>query len=153
MRPSPSRLVVDGVGLFPDAPTSRGAKHMRSLEHAVRIRLTLLPWYSSCNAATLYPSPQTTDADPEFARVFREALAKGVQAYCLQVRHQRVCHCLVQSHCPSVSDAGQDEHLLRRRASESSECLRPWLLGGAEFLLDVYNRPLPLLRPPGMVAG
>ena len=29
-------LVVDGVGLFPDAPTTRGAKHMRSLQQAVR---------------------------------------------------------------------------------------------------------------------
>ena len=31
-------LVEDGVGLFPDAPTSRGVKHLKSLEHALAYR-------------------------------------------------------------------------------------------------------------------
>ena len=73
-------LVVDGVGLFPDAPTSRGAKHMRSLEHAVE---------SGYAAAVVFVVQRSDvvsfatndDADPEFAQALREALAKGVQAY------------------------------------------------------------------------
>ena len=73
-------LVVGGVGLFPEAPTSRGAKHMRSLEHAVE---------SGHAAAVVFVvqrgdviSFTTNDcADPEFGRMFRNALAKGVRAY------------------------------------------------------------------------
>ncbi len=73
-------LVVDGVGLFPDAPTSRGAKHMRSLEHAVR---------SGHSAAVVFVVQRSDvvsfatndDADPEFGRVFREARSNGVQAF------------------------------------------------------------------------
>ena len=73
-------LVVDGIGLFPDAPTSRGAKHMRSLEHAVGSGYTAaVVFVVQRNDVVSFAT--NDDADPEFAQVFREALAKGVQAY------------------------------------------------------------------------
>ena len=73
-------LVVDGVGLFPDAPTTRGAKHMRSLRQAVR---------EGHRAAVVFVIQRgdveafaTHDAaDPDFAQVFREALSSGVEAF------------------------------------------------------------------------
>ena len=52
-------LVVDGAGLFPDAPTTRGAKHMRSLAQVVASG-TERPSCSSSSAAMLKPSPFMT---------------------------------------------------------------------------------------------
>ena len=73
-------LVMDGMALFPDAPTSRGAKHMRSLERAVE----------SGHAAAVIFVIQRSDvdafttndhADPEFGQVFREALLQRRPAH------------------------------------------------------------------------
>ena len=73
-------LVESGTALFPDAPTSRGVKHMGSLVKAVE---------EGCRAAVIFViqredarrfSPHDA-ADPDFAAAFRLALASGVEAY------------------------------------------------------------------------
>ena len=60
-------LVVDGVGLFPDAPTTRGAKHVRSLAQAVK-EGHRPPWCSSSSGTTPMPSDPTTKLTRTSAR-------------------------------------------------------------------------------------
>lgn len=70
-------LLRGGVAMFPDAPTERGAKHIRGLAEAVR---------EGCEAFALFVvqrgdaelfSPNE-EADPAFAKALREASAAGV---------------------------------------------------------------------------
>ena len=78
-------LVVDGVGLFPDAPTSRGVKHLRSLEKAK---------FEGGRAAVIFVVQRddaqafstNDEADPLFGRSLREVMASGVEAYAYRCR-------------------------------------------------------------------
>lgn len=71
-------LENDGVCAFPDAPTERGAKHLRGLTRAVQAG------YGGCvlfviqmgNVKSLHPNDAT---DPAFGTALREAAAAGVQ--------------------------------------------------------------------------
>ena len=73
-------LVENGVGLFPDSPTTRGAKHLRTLEAVIK---------AGHRAAVIFvvqrpdaKSFATNDpADPALANAFQSALAAGVEAY------------------------------------------------------------------------
>ncbi len=73
-------LVVDGVGLFPDAPTTRGAKHVRSLAHAVAAghRAAVIFVVQRDDAQALRPHDE---ADPDFGAALRESVAAGVEAF------------------------------------------------------------------------
>ena len=78
-------LVVDGVGLFPDAPTIRGAKHMRSLAQAVAAgHRAAAVFVVQRDDATAFATNDT--ADPVFGAAFREALAAGVEAFAYSCR-------------------------------------------------------------------
>ena len=73
-------LVKNGVGLFPDAPTARGAKHLRTLitvlEAGHRAAVVFVVQRPDANAfATSDPS------DPELAEALGSAVAAGVEAY------------------------------------------------------------------------
>ena len=73
-------LVENGVGLFPDAPTVRGAKHLRTLitvlEAGHRAAVVFVGQRPDANAfATNDPS------DPELAEALRSAVMAGVEAY------------------------------------------------------------------------
>jgi sugar fermentation stimulation protein A len=78
-------LVERGLGLFPDAPTTRGVKHLHSLEQAI---------VSGSRAAVVFVVQRedatafsTNDAaDPEFSLALREAMARGVEAYAYRCR-------------------------------------------------------------------
>ncbi len=72
-------LVEYGVGLFPDAPTTRGAKHVRSLAQAVRAghRAAVVFVVQRDDANALRPHDQ---ADPDFGAALRESVAAGVEA-------------------------------------------------------------------------
>lgn len=73
-------LVEKGVGLFPDSPTIRGAKHLNTLSEAVR---------SGHRAAVVFVIQRADadafaanePADPALADAFRRAVACGVDAY------------------------------------------------------------------------
>lgn len=73
-------LVVNGVGLFPDSPTIRGAKHLRTLE-------TVLADGHRAAVVFVIQRPDATafatndPADPNLAKAFQSALAAGVEAY------------------------------------------------------------------------
>ena len=67
-----------GVCAFPDAPTERGAKHLRGLTQAVKdgFGAYVLFVIQMTDVKYLHPNDQT---DPEFGKVLREAAAAGVQ--------------------------------------------------------------------------
>ena len=73
-------LVVDGRGLFPDAPTERGRRHLRSLMEArgQGDRAAALFVVQRADADAFAPHDE---ADPEFGETLREAHAKGVEIY------------------------------------------------------------------------
>ena len=73
-------LVEDDIALFPDAPTSRGAKHVRTLaalaaegHRAAAVFVVQRP-----DAAALRPN---AESDPEFHRALIQAVRSGVQVY------------------------------------------------------------------------
>ena len=73
-------LVVDAVGLFPDAPTTRGTKHVRSLLKALGEghRAAVIFVVQRDDAKALAPNDA---ADPEFGVALRRAVEQGVEVY------------------------------------------------------------------------
>ena len=71
-------LETDGVCAFPDAPTERGAKHLRGLTAAVSegFGAYVLFVIQMEDVKYLHPNDET---DPTFAVALREAAAAGVQ--------------------------------------------------------------------------
>ena len=71
-------LETDGICAFPDAPTERGAKHLRGLTEAVREGYGgyVLFVIQMTDVKYLHPNDAT---DPEFGRALREAAANGVE--------------------------------------------------------------------------
>lgn len=70
-------LEDEGICAFPDAPTQRGAKHLRGLKEAARegYGAYVLFVIQMENVAYLYPNDKT---DPEFGQALREAAEAGV---------------------------------------------------------------------------
>ena len=73
-------LVVDGAGLFPDAPTARGAKHVRCLAQAVAAGHRAAVVFVVQRDDALAFAPHDT-ADPEFGMALREGVASGVEVF------------------------------------------------------------------------
>jgi len=73
-------LVEDGVALFPDAPTTRGKRHLLELIKAKKegYRACVLFIIQRVNAHVLGPNDKT---DPDFGESFRLALENGVEVY------------------------------------------------------------------------
>ncbi len=73
-------LVEDGAGLFPDAPTTRGRKHMLSLMHAVEEghRAAVVFVIQRDDAQFFRPHDA---ADPDLGQALRQAVSAGVEAY------------------------------------------------------------------------
>lgn len=73
-------LVEDGLAMFPDAPTVRGAKHMRELQDA-------LDHGYRCSVVIVIQRPDATlfrphaERDPNFAEALREAIEAGVDLH------------------------------------------------------------------------
>ena len=84
-------LVVNGVGLFPDAPTARGAKHLHSLAKAVEAGYRAAVVFVVQRGDSLAFGPHDS-ADPDFGIALRESVAAGVEAfaYGCQVTETRV---------------------------------------------------------------
>lgn len=70
-------LEENGVCAFPDAPTQRGAKHLRGLLEAARAGFGAYVLFviQMENVKYLHPNDRT---DPEFGKALREAAAGGV---------------------------------------------------------------------------
>jgi sugar fermentation stimulation protein A len=78
-------LVEGGIGLFPDAPSARGQRHMGALVQAVRRghRAAVVFVVQRPDATAFAPHDR---ADPAFGRAFRLALTEGVEAYAYTCR-------------------------------------------------------------------
>ena len=78
-------LVENGVGLFPDSPTARGAKHLKTLAEAVA---------AGHNASVIFVVQRpgahafatNDDADPDLTAAFQDAVGRGVDAYAYNCR-------------------------------------------------------------------
>ena len=71
-------LFIDGIGYFPDAPTERGAKHLRELTGAVQKGYhTSVAFVIQGEGITEVRPNEVTD--PDFAKAFYEAKAAGVE--------------------------------------------------------------------------
>ena len=71
-------LETDGICAFPDAPTERGAKHLRGLTEAAKegCGAYVLFVIQMADVEYLHPNDAT---DPNFGKALREAAANGVQ--------------------------------------------------------------------------
>lgn len=78
-------LVVDGVALFPDAPTQRGVRHLEALMQARRQGLEAAVLFVVQRADVLAFAPNDA-ADPIFGRALRQAAAAGVQVLAYRCR-------------------------------------------------------------------
>ena len=78
-------LEADGVCAFPDAPTQRGAKHLRDLAEAARqgYGAYVLFVIQMEDVKYLHPNDRT---DPAFGTALREAAQHGVQVLAVQCR-------------------------------------------------------------------
>ncbi len=78
-------LVENGVGLFPDSPTIRGAKHLRTLETVLEAgHRAVVVFVVQRPDATAFAT--NDPADPVLAGAFQSALAAGVEAYAYNCR-------------------------------------------------------------------
>ena len=71
-------LEQDGICAFPDAPTERGAKHLRGLTQAIKegFGAYVLFVIQMEDVKYLHPNDGT---DPEFGKALRQAAANGVR--------------------------------------------------------------------------
>ncbi|MDA1348317.1 MAG: DNA/RNA nuclease SfsA [Chloroflexi bacterium] len=84
-------LVVDGVGLFPDAPTARGRRHVQSLVAVVEQGhgAAVVFVVQRPNVSSFSPN---RSADPQFCDALRDAAHRGIDvfAYRCDVRRDGV---------------------------------------------------------------
>ena len=73
-------LVCNGMALFPDSPTTRGTKHLRTLMKAVEQGHRAAAIFVIQRNDALRFSPYTS-ADPEFATTLEDAVSMGVDVY------------------------------------------------------------------------
>ena len=78
-------LVEQGTGLFPDAPTIRGIKHMVSLSRAAAEGHRAAVVFVVQRGDTWDFAPND-GADPKFGRALREAAGEGVEVYVYRCR-------------------------------------------------------------------
>ena len=78
-------LVEDGVGLFPDAPTTRGARHLEALVEArgPGHRAAVIFVVQRDDARAFAPN---VPADPHFAETLQRAASSGVEVYAYRCR-------------------------------------------------------------------
>jgi sugar fermentation stimulation protein A len=67
-----------GLGLFPDAVTTRGTKHLRELTEIVRNGCRGVLFYCVQHTGISRVEP-ASEIDPDYARTLREAIAAGVE--------------------------------------------------------------------------
>lgn len=78
-------LERDGVARFPDAPTVRGAKHLRGLIECVREGLRAYAVFVVQMPGMRYLEPNN-ETDPDFAAALRDAQRAGVEIVALECR-------------------------------------------------------------------
>jgi sugar fermentation stimulation protein A len=112
-------LVEEGVAMFPDAPTSRGARHLRELAQAVGegYRAAVLFIVQRDDATEFAPNWRT---DPAFAQALAEAEAAGVEIYawkCKAEANALACDIGDASFCRRKCDIGDASFCRRKECS------------------------------------
>ena len=71
-------LVEGDIAMFPDAPTTRGQKHMRELSHLKKrgMRAVIFFLVQRMDARSFSPADHI---DPEYGRLLRRAVEQGVE--------------------------------------------------------------------------
>lgn len=84
-------FVEDGVARFPDAPTSRGRRHLLTLAEAAQKEVRTAVVFVVQRPDAEFFSPNE-DIDPEFADILRQVAAQGVEirAYKCQVSFVKI---------------------------------------------------------------
>lgn len=78
-------LVVEGVALFPDAPTERGTRHLKELSQlAAGGQRSAVMFVVQRPDATLFKPNDATD--PKFGKALRGAHRRGVEVYAYRCR-------------------------------------------------------------------
>ncbi len=77
-------LVDNGVAKFPDAPTTRGARHMLELARAVELGYEAYVLFLVLRPGAMVFRPNK-ELDPKFAEAFRFAVNHGVRAMAYKV--------------------------------------------------------------------
>ena len=73
-------LVQEGIALFPDSPTERGCKHIRSLVKALEFgHRAVVIFVVQRPDAHVFSINDV--ADPQFSQGLRDAMARGLEAY------------------------------------------------------------------------
>ena len=80
-------LTIDGVALFPDAPTERGTRHLETLMQQGRegMRTAVIVLIFRKDSTCFRPNAAT---DPKFADTFRAAMSAGVEIYPLVLSYE-----------------------------------------------------------------
>lgn len=78
-------MKVDDWALFPDAPTTRGQKHLKALMRAIDLghRAAMIYIIQRTDINKFAPA---RDIDPEYARLLQLAKEKGIEIYPVQVK-------------------------------------------------------------------
>ncbi|MBK6657416.1 MAG: DNA/RNA nuclease SfsA [Proteobacteria bacterium] len=96
--------VSDGIALFPDAVSARGAKHLRELMRlkAEGLRAVLVYCVQRGDVEEVRPAD---GIDPLYGRTLREALAAGVEVLAYRARvttEEVILHQRIAVHCPPL---------------------------------------------------
>lgn len=83
-------LTIDGVALFPDAPTLRGTRHLETLidYKSKDKRAALLVLIFRSDSTCFGPN---TDTDPKFADTFKRAINSGIEVHPLVFKYEDGC--------------------------------------------------------------
>lgn len=94
--------VIDGVALFPDAPTLRGKRHIRQLISlsSAGLRAGILFSVQRPDAALIRPN---SDIDPEFAFLLKRAVESGVKVFTLKATFQPPKTVFLEPNAPPFS--------------------------------------------------
>lgn len=78
-------LFIDGIGYFPDAPTQRGARHLRELTAAIKkgYHAVIAFVIQGEGISEVRPNEAT---DPDFTKAYYEALDAGVEVLFLKCK-------------------------------------------------------------------
>jgi sugar fermentation stimulation protein A len=81
-------LMKDGLALFPDAPTERGSRHLKTMADSLRRGMKAAVIFVIQRGDVKAFSPNDP-IDPEFGLSLRVAMAKGVEAYAYKCKVTR----------------------------------------------------------------
>ncbi|MDH2924593.1 sugar fermentation stimulation protein A [Nicoletella semolina] len=81
---STTLLIENGLGMFPDAKTERGQKHLRELTYLVQQGYQSVLFFAALHTG-IDQFAVAEQIDPIYARLFKQAKKQGVQTLCYKI--------------------------------------------------------------------